>query len=137
MVDIQNADLANPAPDWLDSILSDLIGGDPTIDLDEHDKTLIRHRKTQRYGIPRAKQAITRHIAEEVAAAEKVSDELLTERDLLETRLDSLSNAVAACFGQDIGEHSSMNDPWYNAYELLRDNTPSALRGGSEEQSNG
>jgi len=49
--------------------------------------------------------------------------ELLKERDSLEDKLDSLSNAIAAYFGEDVGEHSSANDPWYNAFQLLRDNT--------------
>ena len=53
---------------------------------------------------------------------------LIEERDSLETRLDSLSDAVASYFHVDIGEHSCMNDPWYNAFELLRDNTVAQLQ---------
>jgi uroporphyrinogen-III decarboxylase len=70
-----------------------------------------------------ATAAITTMLNEQSQAADKTLDEVLTERDALETKLDSLSEAVAAYFKQDIGEHSSANDPWYNAYEMLRDNT--------------
>lgn len=62
-------------------------------------------------------------------AVEGAELKLIDERDSLETRLDSLSEAVAAYFGKDIGEHSSMNDPWFNAFEMLRDNTTSNERG--------
>jgi hypothetical protein len=71
-----------------------------------------------------AQAAATQERAEK--AHEKECLALIDERDSLENRLDSLAQAVASYFGKDVGEHSSMNDPWYNAFELLRDNTPAA-----------
>lgn len=59
---------------------------------------------------------------------------LIDERDSLEKRLESMSGAVAAYFGEEIGEHSNINDPWYNAFELLRYNTRSDTPPTSEAQ---
>lgn len=89
-----------------------------------------RSRKTEKLQMKlctceRGKQLQRRFREAERAAKEneKACLELIDERDSLERRLDSLSEAVAAYFNKDIGEHSSMNDPWYNAFEMLRDNT--------------
>ena len=60
---------------------------------------------------------------------------LIDERDSLGDRLDSLADAVAAYFNIDIGEHSSMNDPWYNAFEFLRDNTARPPQEGQQNAS--
>lgn len=61
--------------------------------------------------------------AKRVEEADKAIDEVLKERDSLEERLDSISIAVGKYFGLEVGEHSTANDPWYNAFEMLRDNT--------------
>jgi hypothetical protein len=51
------------------------------------------------------------------AKLERVSDEALSERDALHDRLDEMAAAVAPI--EEIGEHSSHNDPWQNALDLL------------------
>ncbi|ONK09266.1 hypothetical protein [Streptomyces sp. MP131-18] len=55
------------------------------------------------------------------AELERVSDEALAERDALHDRLDEMAAAVAPI--EEIGEHSSHNDPWANALDLI---TPAA-----------
>lgn len=78
-------------------------------------------------GIPRWWVDNAKAAVKDLYAAKTQDDtevlEMIGERDELEDKLDSLSEAVASYFEQDIGEHSNVNDPWYNAYELLRDNT--------------
>lgn len=71
-------------------------------------------------------QLIHQHTEQAAQKHDADIDKLLAERDSLEDRLDSLSNAVGAYFSRDMGEHSSENDPWYNAFEMLRDNTRDA-----------
>ena len=66
------------------------------------------------------------HYTKELEKADVRETKALEERDALEDKLDSLSEAVAAYFKVDIGEHSNVNDPVYNAYQLLRDNTRTA-----------
>lgn len=58
-----------------------------------------------------------------VAEADKTVTELIDERDKLENNLDSLSEAVAKYFNKEIGEQSSANSPWFNAFQMLRDAT--------------
>lgn len=46
-------------------------------------------------------------------------DQTLTERDSYHEAADKLTAAIAKHFGQDFGEHSSMNEPWSNALEFM------------------
>lgn len=61
-------------------------------------------------------QPDTRPLADENEAALTAA---LTERDYLEERLDELAYAVAPV--EVIGEHSSANDPWANALDILHE----------------
>lgn len=66
---------------------------------------------------------------EAITALQEVSQELaLEERDLLQAIdqrdgyhdwADKLAQAIAAHTGEEIGEHSNVNDPWANALELI------------------
>ena len=46
-------------------------------------------------------------------------DKVVTQRDRYLEIADDLANGIAAHFAHDIGEHSSLNDPWQNALDLL------------------
>ena len=43
----------------------------------------------------------------------------LGQRDQCYEWADKFADAIAAHFREDIGEHSNLNDPWRNAYELI------------------
>lgn len=43
----------------------------------------------------------------------------LEQRDLYHEWADKLANAISAHTGDEIGEHSSANNPWANALELI------------------
>lgn len=43
--------------------------------------------------------------------------QLIKERDHAEDMADQLAAKIAAITGQDIGEHSSENDPWARALD--------------------
>lgn len=47
-------------------------------------------------------------------------DQTLSERDSYHESADKLTDAIAKHFGQDFGEHSSLNAPWENALEFMR-----------------
>lgn len=57
---------------------------------------------------------------EELAREERTADQLLTERDQYYEVAEKLSEAIAAHFGEDIGEHSNCNDPFSNALEIIK-----------------
>jgi hypothetical protein len=57
----------------------------------------------------------------QIDALDKLSDEVIAERDGMHDALDNFAWAVAP--GEVIGEHSSGNNPWANALELV---TPAA-----------
>lgn len=50
-------------------------------------------------------------------------DQALEERDSAEEWADKFAYTIGAKLGIDVGEHSSMNSPWVNAYEALDDLT--------------
>lgn len=45
--------------------------------------------------------------------------EAINQRDDAQDWADRLAEAIAAHFGEDIGEHSSLNNPWQNALESI------------------
>ena len=49
--------------------------------------------------------------------------EEIENRDNLEEWLDKLSVEIARYFGVDIGEHSSANNPWVEAFEAIPEDT--------------
>ncbi len=54
-----------------------------------------------------------------VAEAEQALADTLDERDQYHEMADKLADAIAAHFGEDIGEHSNLNCPWTQALELI------------------
>lgn len=65
-------------------------------------------------------EAIEVLLAAESAAAvpdgwEKSLDEALSERDKYHEAADDLAAQIAAITGEEIGEHSNINEPWRNA----------------------
>lgn len=48
---------------------------------------------------------------------DRMENQVLAERDDYEQVADRLAAAIAAMTGEEIGEHSSMNDPWANALD--------------------
>lgn len=50
-------------------------------------------------------------------AAERMADELMTERDAAEEAADALAYAIGTV--EEIGEHSNLNDPWKVAIDHL------------------
>lgn len=76
-------------------------------------------------------ELIDSYAKEAVREADVNETKLIEERDRLEENLDSLTQAVALYFKTDFGEHSSANNPWFNAFKKLRDETiPSEETGG-------
>lgn len=51
-------------------------------------------------------------------------DQTLQERDCYHEIADKLACAIAEHFGVEIGEHSSMNNPWENALDAIEKLTP-------------
>jgi hypothetical protein len=51
-------------------------------------------------------------------------DQVLRERDEAQETADKLAHALAVITGVDIGEHSSMNDPWRNALDAAENYVP-------------
>ena len=78
--------------------------------------------------IGRAFDAIKAELAAEKEAREKAEKNFaqeeqahlhsLEQRDNAEKWADDLSLAIGNIAGTDVGEHSNMNDPWRNAFEL-------------------
>lgn len=64
----------------------------------------------------------------EATYTEKEMEDELSVIENREEILDTLSRRVAAFFGEDIGEHSNLNDPWKNAIDLLEGKTLAAER---------
>jgi len=52
---------------------------------------------------------------------DREADKLLRERDTAEEWADKLAEAIGAFFGEEIGEHSNLNNPWAVALELIED----------------
>lgn len=52
---------------------------------------------------------------------EREAAAIMGDRDRYHEVADQLAAAVAAITGVDIGEHSSMNDPWQNALDAARE----------------
>lgn len=50
---------------------------------------------------------------------ERLHGNTIDARDRAQDAADRLANAVAEYFGAEIGEHSSLNDPWENAADVL------------------
>jgi hypothetical protein len=48
-------------------------------------------------------------------------DQTLRDRDRYHEVADDLANGIAQHLGRDIGEHSSMNDPWQNALDAIEE----------------
>jgi hypothetical protein len=74
--------------------------------------------------------AQSRHAAEREALEKRIDDldesesQLITERDCAESWADGLAAAIGKYFGQDIGEHSNMENPWQNAIEIIENAQP-------------
>lgn len=45
--------------------------------------------------------------------------QLIEDRDIAQDAADKLADAIATLFGEEIGEHSNLNCPWYNALEII------------------
>ena len=57
-----------------------------------------------------------------LASAQEAADErTLKQRDEYHDVADDLARYISDMTGQDIGEHSSANNPWFNACEAARD----------------
>lgn len=54
-----------------------------------------------------------------IAELDRSETELIGQRDHAEEWADKLSEAIALHFRQDIGEHSSSNNPWAEALNLI------------------
>lgn len=65
-----------------------------------------------------------------VAEAEQVLADTLDERDQYHEIADKLADAIAAHFGDDIGEHSNLNCPWTQALELIESRASASAGGG-------
>lgn len=69
---------------------------------------------------------------------EREADAIMAERDRYHEVADHLARALAAITGADIGEHSSMNDPWQKALDAAESYVPSgstrpnAIEGGAD-----
>lgn len=48
-------------------------------------------------------------------------EQIITQRDAFHDVADNLANAIAAHFGVDIGEHSSVNCPWDEALRVIEE----------------
>lgn len=59
----------------------------------------------------------------ELLELEKELEQELENIEVLSQNFDILAHAVADFFGEDIGEHSSANDPWLNAIDLVKGKT--------------
>lgn len=75
-----------------------------------------------------ALRAQIKALTERAEVAERMADEALGERDALEERMDEFAYAVAP--QEEIGEHSSGNDPWANALEILHMRNAARIAGG-------
>lgn len=68
-----------------------------------------------------------------LAESERDIDQLVGERDHVETMADKLADAIATLLGVEIGEHSSGNCPWQNALDAFEDESLSAGRGNAAD----
>lgn len=48
-------------------------------------------------------------------------EDLIADRDQVQDMADRLAEAIAGLLGVEIGEHSTMNDPWANALAAAAD----------------
>lgn len=74
---------------------------------------------------------IMRRFDELAAQLERLNIEVLEEienRDDREKVADLLADEIAMFFDIDIGEHSSENSPWQNAFEAIQNTTLAALK---------
>lgn len=56
-------------------------------------------------------------LKKQLAAEERQHGDTVDDRDQYQTMADQLAEAIARMTGVDIGEHSSMNNPWENALQ--------------------
>lgn len=56
--------------------------------------------------------------------SEQAMLEVISERDKYHEAADKLANAIAEYFQSDIGEHSSSNCPWVNAFGVIKGAAP-------------
>ena len=50
-------------------------------------------------------------------------EDICKERDKAEEAADKLAYAIGEYFGTGVGDHSSLNNPWYTALALIRRHT--------------
>jgi len=50
---------------------------------------------------------------------DRQADQLLRERDTAQEWADKLAEAISVYFGEDIGEHSNLNNPWVVALDVV------------------
>jgi len=67
-----------------------------------------------------------------VAEEEQAHSVTIDERDQYHEMADKLAGAIAAHFGEDIGEHSNLNCPWTQALELI-ENRAAGNKGESRD----
>ncbi|HEY9372822.1 hypothetical protein [Streptomyces sp.] len=91
--------------------------GTGSLEQDRADAAFVAHARTD---VP-ALLAEVRRLRAELAREERLHGETIDDRDQAQEIADKLAYAVAPI--EVIGEHSSMNCPWTNAYELI---TPAA-----------
>jgi hypothetical protein len=63
--------------------------------------------------------ALARSLESQLAGAERGERDALLERDQLTELLGKFAYTIGTI--EEIGEHTSANDPWANAYERLQD----------------
>ena len=57
--------------------------------------------------------------------SENEDDNTIRDRDRYHEMADRLADAISDVFGIDIGEHSNINSPWYNALDYLEEEAES------------
>ncbi len=57
----------------------------------------------------------------ELDAEERAHLQTIDDRDKAQDAADKLADAIATLFGEEIGEHSNLNCPWYNALEIIEE----------------
>lgn len=88
--------------------LSALASGQPLYGLEEKIADLMQRNKALREELDQLK-AETKRL--DAAVGEEISN-----RDRVEAHADRLADGIAKALGVDIGEHSSANCPWNNAF---------------------
>ena len=90
---------------------------------DQREMTLDEYLESKLPDCHLARRQLRMLRAERDALAKRLNDEDLShsntmeQRDFAETMADNLSAAIMGITGRDIGEHSSANCPWSNAFE--------------------